>query len=323
MASIGEACQFETSRFLTLLKEAARGITENYDLFHKFLVKTRDSFSEVYESLEKMREKFEGEYKECCNKLRKVIEEALQYFNEVQDSLDASKTQLGQINDMQQTESEPPSYSAMKELVTLLNKCISRVQEFQSEFSKRCDDAIAEADKTAVTCRGLAARAQTAKRTTQTVGVVATVAGATILGALTAGIGTALSLTTTALTGITGVAFTHVWASDFEEVKNGFFEMKNKLRALQQTSRELQVIVNDSQQIVKKLKPITDTIDRFSTADGEIHNLEGLQIERELKRAQDHASSLQEDMKAKRQQLKRKVAIEPEVCTAGKKSKQS
>ena len=330
MASIGEACQFESLSLLTLLKEVARGITENYDLFHQFLVNTRDSFSEVYESLEKMREKFEGEYTECCNKLITVVDKALQYFDEVQVSLDASKTQLDQINEMQQTdESDPPNYSALRELVTQLDKCISRVQEFQSEFSKRCDDAIAGANETAVTCQGLAARAHTAKRTTQTVGVVATLAGAAILGAFTAGIGTAfIGLATSAVTGISGGAITYVWASDFEEVKKEFVEMKNKLRALQQTSYELQVIVDDSQQVVKKLKPITDTIDQFSTADGEFHDREGLQIAlqgliKELKLTQEHTSSSQENMKATRQQLKRKVAIKPEGCTAGKKFKQS
>ena len=226
-----------------------------------------------------MEEKLEGEYTERCNELIAVVEEALRYSKEVQDSLADSKSKLDMINQMQQNESDPLYHSAMKELVTLLNKCISRVQEFQSEFSKRCDGAIAGASELAVACEGLVAEAQTTKRMTQASGVIFTTVGATALGLATAGIGNAaVGAAVGAMAAAAGGIVAQAWANDFEEVKKELIETKEKLTALRQTSYELQTIVDDSRRILEKLEPLIDTIDRLSTGDGEIHNCEGLQI---------------------------------------------
>ena len=322
----------ERQYVLDLLKTVFQYIHDNYDSFHQFLVKTRDSLGEVYESLRKMRENSEGKYTECCNKLIAVVEEALRYFDEVQESLAFSRIQLDMLNHVVQTESDPLNCSAMKDLVTQLKKCISRIQKFQSEFSKRCDDAIAGANEMAVACEGLAARAHTAKVAAQAVRLFATISGAAALGLVTAGISTAvIGATVGATVGVVTVAgggmMTYTWANDYEEVKE-FIEMNEKLKALQQNSYELQAILSDSRQIVEKLEPLTDTIDRLSTGDGEIHNCEEAfqSLVEELKQIHREHTSLnspQENLKAIRKKLKRSVAIEPEDCTEGKKIKQS
>ena len=309
------------------LRTLLKVVVENYDLFHQFLVKTLGSFNEVYVWLRKMQEKFKGEYTESCNKLIAVVGEALRYLDEVQNSLVPPQTRLNEIN--QQIKSDPPNYSAIRELIGELNKCIGRVQKFQSEFSKRCNSAIAGANETAVTCEGLAAIARTSKRTTQAVGFSISMAGAVLLGAFTAGIGTAVvGVAVGAATGIGGSLITRARANDYEELEKEFIELKKKLKALRQTNYELQAIVGAAQQIVKKIEPLTDTIDRLSTSDGEIHNREGLQIAfqslvEELKRTQERTSSSQENLKATVRELKHEVAIEPEDYTARQKFKQS
>ena len=316
------------SQYKECLRTLLKVVVENYDLFHQFLVKTLGSFNEVYERLRKMQEKFKGEYTESCNKLIAVVEEARRYLDEVRNSFVPPQTQLNEIN--QQIKSDPPNYSAIRELVGELNKCISRVQKFQSEFSKRCNGAIAGANETAVTCEGLAATARTSKRRAQAVGFGVSMAGAVLLGAFTAGIGTAvIGVATGAATGIGGSLITRAWANDYEELEKEFTELKKKLKALRQTSYELQAIVGAAQRIVKKIEPLTDTIERLSSNDGEIHNREGLQIAfqslvEELKRTQEHTSSSQENLKATVRELEHEVAIdEPEGYTARQKFKQS
>ena len=314
------------SQYEECLHTLLRVVAENYDSCHQFLVKTWGSFTEVYERLRKMQEKFKGEYTESCNKLIAVVQEALRYLDEVRNSLVPPQTQLNEIN--QQIKSDPPNYSAIRELVGELNKCISRVQKFQSEFSKRCNGAIAGANETAVTCEGLAATARTSKRRAQAVGFGVSMAGAILLGAFTAGIGTAvIGVATGAATGIGGSLITRAWANDYEELEKEFIELKKKLKALRQTSCELQAI-GAAQRIVKKIEPLTDTIERLSSNDGEIHNREGLQIAfqslvEELKQTQEHTSSSQENLKATVRELKHEVAIEPEGYTARQKFKQS
>ena len=321
------ASRREFENFLrTLFKVAAENIAQNFDSFHNFLVKTWESFNEVYESLRKMREKFEGEYTECCNKLIAIVEEARQYLDEVRNSLVPPQTRLNEID--QQIKSDPPNYSAIRELVGELNKCINQIEKFQREFSKQCDDAIAGANETATKCEGLAARARTTQRAIRAVGFGASMAGAVLLGAVTAGIGTAVGVAVGAATGIGGGYVTHTWANDYEEAEKELIELKKKLKALRQTNYELQAIVRAAQRIVKKIEPLTDTIDRLSTSDGEIHNREGLQIAfqslvEELKRTQEHTSSSQENLKATVRELKHEVAIESEGYTARQKFKQS
>ena len=199
--------QLEFEDFLrTLFNVAAENIARNFESFHNFLVKSLKSLNEVLEILREMREEFEGEYTECCDKLMAVVEEALQYLDEVRNSLVPPQTRLNEID--QQIKSDPPNYSAIRELVGELNKCISRVQKFQSEFSKhakRCNGAIAAAgaNETAVTCEGLATHPS--KRRIQALGFAVSMAGAVLLGAVTAGIGTpVIGVATGAATGIGG-----------------------------------------------------------------------------------------------------------------------
>ena len=290
----------------TLFNVAAENIAQNFE-----------AFNEVYEILREMREGLEGEYTECCNKLMAGVEEALQYLDEVRNSLVPPQTRLNEID--QQIKSDPPNYSAIRELVGELNKCISQVQKFPSEFSKRCNSAIARANETAVTvtCESLAATARTIQRDISALGFVVSMVGAVILGVVTAGIGTpVIGVAIGAATGIGGSVITFAWANDFAEAEKKLTELKKKLKALRQTSHELQATAaRAAQQIVKKIEPLTDTIDRLST-DGEIHNREGLQIAfqslvEELKRTQEHTSSPQENLKATVKELKHEVAIEP------------
>ena len=323
--------QFENQLVLTVLKEVAKGIAANYDSFHQILEKTWKIYSEFYESLRKMVERFEGEYMGCCNRLITVFEEGMQYFDGVRESLKLLEIQLDLIK--QQIELNPPNYSTIGDLVSQLNKCISRIQEFQSEFSKRCEGAIAGANETAIECEDLAAKAQMAKRTAQAVGFGFSIAGGVLVGALTAGIGTVIAgVAAGAATTAGGGIFTqYTWANDYEEVKKEFIELKKKLRALRQTSYELQEIVGNSKRIAEKLEPLTDTIDRLSTGGGRTRrNRRGLQevsqsLLDEVKQINDEMdnSPPQENLEAAIKDHKRKASIELEGYTAGKKFKQS
>ena len=320
--------QFES--LLTLVKEAAIGIAANYQKFLQILQETGKIFSEIYESLRKMLEKFKGEYIGCCNNLIAVFKEGIQYFKEVTETLDASQTQLNMLNE--QLSGPRPNYSGMKNLVSQLNKCIIRIQKFQREFSERCEGAIAGANETAIECEGLAARAQMAKRKTQAVGFGVSMVGGVLLGVFTAGIATAIvGATVGTVTVAGGGIITHTWANDYEEVKKEFIEMKKKLRVLQQSSYELQENVGDSKRIAEKLKPMTDTIDRLSTGGGRTRsNRKELQIASQslaenIKQIKEqvHNSPPQENPEVAVKELKRKASIELEGCTAGKKTKQS
>lgn len=315
----------------------------------QFFFSTQDSLGKIYKKLRKMRAKSEAKYTECCNKLIAVVEEAQRYFDEVRVSLAFSRSKLGLINEVQQTESDPLNYSAMKDLVTQLNKCISQVQKFQSGFSKQCDDAIEGVNEMALKCDASEATAQSAKTKARAVGFLTSMASGVVIGSAVAlSFGTAVGLSACAATTVglsAGAAttvglgrITHTWANDYEEVKKKLIEIKEKLKELLQTSTELQKIIDshdprpiNSVERLIIIKPLADTIDRLSTVDGEIHNREGLQtafksLAEELKRIhQEHTSSPspQENLEAIRKKLKRNVANEPEDCTAEKKKKQS
>ena len=154
-----------------------------------------------------------------------------------------------------------------------------------------------------------------------------------LVGALTAGIGTVIAgvAAGAATTAGGGIITQYTWANDYEEVKKEFIELKKKLRALRQTSYELQKIVGNSKRIAEKLEPLTDTIDRLSTGGGRTRrNRRGLQevsqsLLGEVKQMNKEMNNSppQKNLEAAIKDHKRKASIELEGYTAGKKFKQS